>query len=109
MNTTTTVVILVMNPDVPELPNSVWLAPLPKAAPISEPRPVCKRTISTSAIAEVCVIWQLRHYHLHLSATVCYYTDKAIRFQGCSAYKTTIYIFHCASGQPIFSGVTLPP
>ncbi len=50
--TTTPVVSLVMKPDVPELPKSVWLAPLPKAAPISEPRPVCKSTISTRAIAD---------------------------------------------------------
>jgi hypothetical protein len=41
MNTITTMVVtLVMKPDEPELPKSVWLAPLPKAAPISEPRPV---------------------------------------------------------------------
>jgi hypothetical protein len=42
---TVPVVSLVMKADEPELPNTVWLDPLPKAAPISEPRPVCKRTI----------------------------------------------------------------
>jgi hypothetical protein len=52
MKTITTIVVsLVMNPDVPELPKRVWLAPLPNAAPISDPRPVCRRTISTRAIA----------------------------------------------------------
>jgi len=55
--TTTTVVILVMKPDEPELPKSVWLAPLPKAAPISDPRPVWSKTMSTKAIAEsMCII-----------------------------------------------------
>jgi hypothetical protein len=54
---TTIVVTRVMKPDVPELPKSVWLAPLPKAAPISEPRPVCSRTMRTRAIAErICMM-----------------------------------------------------
>ena len=52
MKTTTTIVVSrVMNPEVPELPKRVWLAPLPNAAPISDPRPVCRRTMSTRAIA----------------------------------------------------------
>jgi hypothetical protein len=55
--TTTTVVTRVMKPDVPELPNRVWLAPLPKAAPISDPRPVCNSTIRTSVIAaRICMM-----------------------------------------------------
>jgi hypothetical protein len=54
---TTTVVTRVMKPDVPELPKSVWLAPLPKAAPISDPRPVCSSTIRTRVIAaRICMM-----------------------------------------------------
>ncbi len=54
---TTIVVTRVMKPDVPELPKRVWLAPLPKAAPISDPRPVCSRTIRTRAIAaRICMM-----------------------------------------------------
>ena len=49
-HTTTAVVTFVMNALVPELPKSVWLAPLPNAAPMSEPRPVCKSTTRISAI-----------------------------------------------------------
>lgn|GEM_PF-2108629 len=54
---TTIVVTRVMKPDVPELPKSVWLAPLPKAAPISDPRPVCSSTMRTRAIAaKICTM-----------------------------------------------------
>ena len=35
----------------PELPKTVWLAPAPKAAPISLPRPVCMRIIMIRAMA----------------------------------------------------------
>jgi hypothetical protein len=55
--TTTTDVIRVIKLDVPELPKRVWLAPLPKAAPISDPRPVCKRTMNTKAMADK--IWTI--------------------------------------------------
>jgi hypothetical protein len=40
-----------MKLDDPELPNSVWLEPPPNAAPISDPRPVCSKTIKIRAIA----------------------------------------------------------
>ena len=54
MNTTTVpVVSFVIKPLDPELPKRVWLDPLPNAAPISEPLPVCKSTIRISPIVAI--------------------------------------------------------
>jgi hypothetical protein len=41
----TAVVILVKKPAGPADPKRVWLDPPPKAAPMSAPFPVCRRTI----------------------------------------------------------------
>jgi hypothetical protein len=47
MNTTATaVVIFVKNPPGPAEPKTVWLDPPPKAAPISAPFPVWRRTMT---------------------------------------------------------------
>ena len=55
--TTAAVVILVIKPVVPELPKSVWLAPEPNAAPISDPLPVCRSTTKIKAIeTRKCII-----------------------------------------------------
>jgi hypothetical protein len=43
--TATIVVIFVKNPAGPAAPKRVWLEPPPKAAPISAPLPVWRRTI----------------------------------------------------------------
>ena len=44
--TATAVVILVRKPPGPAEPKTVWLEPPPKAAPISAPFPVCRRTMT---------------------------------------------------------------
>jgi hypothetical protein len=44
-------VSFVIKPVEPELPNSVWLEPPPKAAPISDPLPVWRRTTKIRATA----------------------------------------------------------
>jgi hypothetical protein len=45
------VVSLLKKVDAPAPPNRVWLAPPPKAAPISAPLPVCRSTINIKAKA----------------------------------------------------------
>jgi hypothetical protein len=48
--TAAAVVALLKKVEAPVLPNSVWLDPPPKAAPMSAPLPVWSRTIMISAI-----------------------------------------------------------
>jgi hypothetical protein len=48
--TAATVVALLKNVDAPALPKSVWLPPPPKAAPMSAPFPVWRRTIMIRAM-----------------------------------------------------------
>jgi hypothetical protein len=47
------VVALLKKVDAPVLPKRVWLAPPPKAAPISAPLPVCNNTIMIKAIQTI--------------------------------------------------------
>jgi hypothetical protein len=107
--TTTTLVILVMNPDVPELPKSVWLAPLPKAAPISDPRPVWSRTMSTSATAEsICTIVIPVNIFTYLNETAFIILIKLSDFKDAPPMRAPS-MFFLAMSWPILSGVTLPP
>ena len=51
------VVALLKKVEAPVLPNSVWLEPPPKAAPMSAPLPVWSKTIIISAIqTRTCII-----------------------------------------------------
>ncbi len=47
------VVALLRKVDAPVLPNSVWLEPPPKAAPMSAPLPVWSKTIMISAMLTI--------------------------------------------------------
>ena len=94
MNTiAATVVALLKNVDAPVLPKRVWLDPPPKAAPMSAPFPVCKRTIIMRAIhTTTCMV--INNADTILFLLIVYDSAENVRLETCSADQCTVYIRH---------------